>query len=221
MVLIIHHVQAWAQAVEKYDIDNLAAPTSYPVLLTIQTGEEGEYIDGAGIIYPVQAAKLLSVCTPERIMALPETIRMSIYKALAFGQSTGTGKKSVILQPLLKITPQPGSTLPQAQIEITAVDKNGNSISFSTSHSSFSIGNKVTTPDNEFVITQIGDKFAASDPITGEDGIVEVKDEETTAAPTISGLEEVPMDPSKFEEKHKIADLGDPTSHVLDVERDV
>lgn len=40
----------------------------------------------------------------------------------------------------------------------------------------------------------------------------------------IEGLEELkdlPLDPSKFDTKQNVADLGDPTEHVLDVERSV
>lgn len=58
----------------------------------------------------------------------------------------------------------------------------------------------------------------AEDPITGIQGTMEVVEDKLN---TIPGLEELPIDPSKLEPAHKIADLGEDAGHVLDIERAV
>jgi hypothetical protein len=60
----------------------------------------------------------------------------------------------------------------------------------------------------------------AEDPIIGVDTLLDVAEEQMPDK-GIPGLEEIPMDPSKLDPEKNIADLGDPTEHVLDVERSV
>lgn len=216
MFLIIHHANAWASAVAKYNMeeDDIEAPKSFPILVSLPLNEDNEAMDGVSLIYPSQAAKLLSVCANSAIMSIPESIRTPLYTNLLemFGQKAGIAKPISKLLPLLKI---PGV------VPVTAVGVEGSIVKYNLGNGSgFKVGDQITMDGEKYTITQIGDSLAAADPITGEDGIIEVADEPTSKA-TISGLEEVPMDPSKFDEKHKIADLGDSTAHVLDVERDV
>ena len=63
------------------------------------------------------------------------------------------------------------------------------------------------------------DMIQGNDPITGEEGILAVQIENGVPEGNIAGLEALPQDPSKLDSKQKIADLGDPTEHVLDDER--
>jgi len=63
-------------------------------------------------------------------------------------------------------------------------------------------------------------KLPTTDPVSGEEGMVTVVEEPATTS-SIPGLEALPMDPSKMNTKQNIADLGDPSEHVLDTERSI
>jgi hypothetical protein len=219
-VLIIHHTKAWEQACETFDIENVDTPATFPVLVVMNLNEDNEAMDTPVVVRPEQAAKLVASCAPERLLAMPESLRKEVHQSLiaAFGNIKAG---EVTTKPLLKIPLVLAGTL-SPSLPVVAIDTDGHSISYTINgFSGFKVGDKVTVDGKEFTITQVGGLLSAPDPITGQDGIVEVNDADTTPAVKLPGLNDIPLDPGKFDPKHKIADLGDPTSHVLDVERDI
>jgi hypothetical protein len=105
------------------------------------------------------------------------------------------------------------------------VDQLTNEKSMLHTMTQFAVGETVTFGGKDYFVTGVGTEIDAVDPITGDKGMIEVTDEGVEMKPKQSplpeGLEKMPMDPSKFDLKQKIAEFSEPTEHVLDVERSV
>jgi hypothetical protein len=211
MVIIVHHAAAWEQAVKKYYMVDVETPKSFPVLVVLQTDEDSEAIAGETVITPEQAAKLLSVCTEKRILAIPIGIRQALAEALP--------KKK---EGLIKVSPLEKIKLVEKEMGtvIVAVDEAGKSITYSGSPKGIELGDSIEVSNGgNYTVTQIGNSLVADDPIDGVQQVVVAEDPGVTA--TIPGLEEIPIDIGKLDTASRVADLGNPTEHVLDVERAV
>ena len=214
MVIIIHHASAWEQAKKKFRFEE-DEPLSYPVLVTLK-GENDEednwvtYDAGVSIVSPDQAAKLLSACTEERILAIPIGIRKALAEALP--------KKK---ESLIKVSPLETPKPVETSATVVAIDMDGHPITYSFSTTQgMQIGDVITLNGKNYTITQLGGKLVANDPITGLEAVLEATDPGEPKS-TIPGLEEIPIDLDKVDAQPRIADLGNPLEHVLDTERAV
>lgn len=88
--IIITNPVAWDQMRTKYDIAIVDKPSAFPVLLILNLEDGGscDILEGEAVTTPEQAAKLLSVCTPERLLAIPEDIRTSLLNSFSESSSS-------------------------------------------------------------------------------------------------------------------------------------
>jgi hypothetical protein len=209
MILVISHEAAWKAACKKYDINNLDTPLAWPVLLCFEPGNEEDAASNVVVITVEQAAKFLSVCSPNRLVALDAGIRMSLNVALGgvpIGDKEKIGKLGQALTPKV----------------YTGQDQMGNlaTIAGLNPSVSFKVGDSIQFNGQTYKIMSVTSIISTTDLITGAPDMVEVKDDEAPDS-NIPGLTEIPLDPGKFAKKDKVADLGDAEEHVLDDERDV
>jgi hypothetical protein len=201
MVLVIHHETAWKAACQKYGLYSIATPKSWPVFASFSepAADADNQPTTVAMVTVDQAAKFLSVCPPERLGQLNGHTKIALETALKLAD-----KKPV------EASPSSGSVM-----AIT----DGSAVILSGFSKPFSLGQTVEMNGESYTITALG-----PDPITGVEGVVEYKDElpPDNDLAFIPGIQQLPVDPSKLDEKKsKVADLGDPTEHVLDVERSV
>ena len=214
MVIIIHHANAWVQALQNYDIDvdTVPGPKSFPVLLILNTDADGTAMDmeaGKGFVTPEQAAKLLSVCSVESLMSIPLGVRQALADALPMQKET--------TKPV-KLT---GGSSPIQKSTTLGVGPDGTVLTFSSLPlSNPEVGHTVQINGTNFIISQVG---TSADEKKEDTGILDISDAGNGLGEGVSlpELEAMPIDPSKFDTKQKIADLGDAQEHVLDVERSV
>jgi hypothetical protein len=209
MVYSISNVATWQAICKKYRINELDTPSNWPVLLSFEPPIFDDPDEGAtnvSVIHVEQAAKFLSICSPNRLVAIDASTRMKLNIALG-GVPVGTKEK---INPVL--TPK----------VYTAQDQMGNltTISGFPPTVSFKVGDSVQFNNNLYTITAVASAINTTNPITGEQGMIEVKDDEAPDS-NIPGLTEIPLDPGKFAKKDQIADISDTEEHVLDDERDV
>lgn len=220
MNIIVHHETAWEKTMDKYNIEGIAPPPAFPVLLSLNTyqDEDGDTIAmdveaGKSVITPEQAAKLLSACSEERLLAIPLGVRQALVEALP--------KKENLIK-ILSMKPSDASkTKPSV---ITALDSEGMTVTFTSLHiKNLLVGDLLTINGHNYTVTSIGAEIVADSPIDNSNGIQEITDDciATAAEIVLPGTEQIPMDPGKLNAKQKIADLGDALEHVLDVERAV
>ena len=215
--IIITNPVAWDQMRTKYDIAIVDKPSAFPVLLILNLEDGGscDILEGEAVTTPEQAAKLLSVCTPERLLAIPEDIRTSLLNSFSESEKVLNPGK-----PLLLETETEGHPIKSGYV---ALNSKSEQVTFTNLPSpDLQVGSTISIGDEVYTITDKGTSSStliADDPITGIEGIIEVG--ETVPAPVLPGLGDLPLDPGQLEEKHRIADLGDAQEHVLDVERAV
>lgn len=199
---IIHTQAAWDACRQSFKTSTVKAPESWPVLVSIVPGVTEESEATFTIITPEQATRLIGACPLERFQKIDKGI---VHQALKNFKS------------LITSTQKPK---PNKSISYSAMTIDGNVGGFSTT-AIYSVGDTVLLNGEEYTITAIGaTKIVAQDPIDNQVGTLEIQEDEILTG-TIPGLEELPIDPSKASPKHKIADLGNATDHVLDVERAV
>lgn len=211
MAHIIHNVQGWKVYLEKFNPANTVGPDKYPVLSQLIKGEDGAHT--AVFFTPDQAISLVSYSNPADFV----------------GVETKTLNKS------LKVVTNALATAKMAKKkQLVAETPSGESITW-TSTAPFEIGQKVMINGKECTVTGVGSsdmppasiKIEATDPITGVQASVEVLEEGEpedfieTAVPAIPGMGKIPVDKSKLQDGIKVAQMGDPTEHVLDIERSV
>lgn len=219
--LILHHETSWKAAKMANNLDSSSPdPQKWPVLLVVGDvkDEDLDPVPPTAFVYLSQAAGFLASVGPMVLDGqVPETALAQLKGHMAQTKvKAATGKKTVWGEMKQGL----------GDNQITAVTSEGEKLTFATA-TKFQLGQIISMNGQEYTITQIGNQKI--DPVTGEpqavatvvmdeNGNVSVVGEEVQ---TIPGLEELPLDPSKCEEKHRIADLGDATEHVLDLERAV
>lgn len=214
--LIIHTEKAWDQALGTYFIDGVDTPKSFPVILIFNAEQDeveqsvmGLDMPGGAVVTPEMAAKLLANTSLARLSAMPDTIRAELHGVLKV-----LGKTDV------KASLPQTSKSAQKIGKLVAIDQDGNQISLEgLSSTGLKVGDKLAVQGKEFTVNALGISMVAPDPITGQEGIIEIIDEEIQPKES-TDITTLPVDPSKFDDpSKKVADMGDPTEHVLDVER--
>lgn len=213
MVLLIHGKTSYEMAMKKYKFW-AKAPENFPVLVVFEPvdPDEDDYVSqgNVAIVQPSQALKLLSSCTTDQLKT-QDGLTMT--------------KVASILQPWANL--QPVATKAAAtktpSPSITAVDEFGESVVLSSFPAMIGmvVGQQISVGNKPYTVTQVVSSIPTIDPVTGEPMDVEVVEDEKVPTVNIPGVEEIPIDPGKFQVDHAIAEMADPTEHVLDVERAV
>jgi len=212
--LLIQTQKAWEAAIKQHGLEDVASPLTLPFVLSLSG-------DDFGMFYPDQAAKLLSVLTAEQMSAIPVVLREVLAIML---KTTSTINKNT--NTTTTITPK------SYTCSLAELDSDVPSSATFASSTKYNPGEHITLSGVTYIITAVHEHMLTVDPVTGIMNWVEVSVEGEPAAPLQSNknkpedspipmdsLQALPVDPSKFETKHKIADAGDPAEHVLDVER--
>lgn len=207
MTLIIHHEQAWKAALNKYNIVGVDTPQSWPVLVNFVQSIDNIPVVNISVVSVEQAAKFLSVCSTEQLSKINPMVRVTLAGLIT---NKSAGIKTIATKPLQELG------------GIKAIKSSDGAV---VTLSGF-------PPDTKFKVGQViyfnGDTMiitAIDSPTSGKgsaDLLYEFEAVDYTEMETIPGLQELPMDPSKLDDKKdKVADLGDVNEHVLDVERNV
>src|SRR5271156_2834137 len=120
MILLIHGETSWTMAMDKYMFWH-KKPNSYPVLVCF---EPLEIVDGddplqedVALIYPAQALKLISSCTPEQ---LKELDGLTLAKVAGLLAPWAKGLGGIHMPPMIESikTIVPLTQIPQFKIEV-------------------------------------------------------------------------------------------------------
>lgn len=212
MNLIIHHLTAWQLACNKYQFAPVETPQSWPVLVSFPQAADEEALVPAAVMTVDMAAKFMSACTTARLGQVDKTTMTKL--ALTMPKSNKTPMKVGMGQ--VKVP----EAEPTVAGPFTAIDQETGDVATLSGFSpavQFKVGQIVNFNGHQYIITGTSSIIQGVDPIDGTEGALIVADEPSN----IPGIEEIPMDPSKMDQGDKIADLGDPTEHVLDVERSI
>lgn len=213
--LIIHHSVAWKAAATKYHFLSVEPPTTWPVLVGFpQT-------DGTPVPVVVMtvdmAVKMLSDCTSDRLAQVHTTIMSKLTAVLPKQSQPKTG---MLIGGIGGIGMNGEVKTPETEeASYTAVHQDsGEKVTLSgfLTPAQFKVGQVINFNGQKYVITGSDTVIQGIDPIDGTEGTLIIAED----SPSIPGMEEIPMDPSKYD-KPNVAESQDPTEHVLDVERNV